>query len=116
MFFKMLSINMYFKCLNQTQTSGIVTGKLCSSKFSYFGLWFCEISAQRSVGDKLLPGQVFIWTSRIFGEDRHTSVKITLSSGNSGSFPEVWRSRSGCVQERGVLHVGALLVYSLRCV
>lgn len=46
MFSKMLSINIYFKCLKQIQNFSIVIGKLCSSKFSSFVLWLCEISAQ----------------------------------------------------------------------
>lgn len=34
----MLSIDVSFKYLKQTQNSGIVSGKLCLSKFSYFVL------------------------------------------------------------------------------
>lgn len=99
----MLSINMYFKCLNQTQTSGIVTGKLCSSKFSYFGLWFCEIWAQCSVGDELLLGQDFIWTSRIFGEDRRTSVKIHVIKWHLWKLPRGLEEQiSVCAGTRGV--------------
>lgn len=70
-----------------------------------------EISEQRDyrreiygfIGEKLLPGQDVLWTSNIFREERSTFYK---DHGTSGRFPVAWRSRVGCVQDRGVLHVG----------
>lgn len=53
-------------------------------------------------------------TSKILREEQSASIKIMLSSGTSGSFPEGWRSGSGCVRE--LLHVDALFVCKMRYV
>lgn len=112
MFSKVLSMNIYFKCLKQIQNFSTVIEKLCSSKFSSFVLWLCEISAQCFIADKLLPGQDFIlgFIVKFLQKEEALLYMSCYQVAPLESFPEAWRNRLGCVQEQGVLHVDALLL------